>query len=305
MRAAAVESRSLRLRSGFSRRWSAATSRRTRARRGLRRVALAGGVFANVRLNQRILDLDEIDELFVFPHMADGGLGYGAVVDIMAGLQQRKPEAIRDVYWGPGYSDSELEAALLRAGVDYVKVPDIERRVAELLAAGSTVARFDGRMEFGPRALGNRSILCAATDVGVNDWLNQKLGRSEFMPFAPVVKAEDASRAFERADGARKAAEFMTVTLDCTKPLRQACPAVVHVDGTARPQLVSESINPRYYGMIDAYQHLTGLPALINTSFNLHEEPIVMTPEDALRAFRSAELDALALGDFLCERRAR
>ncbi|HEY8505779.1 MAG TPA: carbamoyltransferase C-terminal domain-containing protein, partial [Gemmataceae bacterium] len=161
------------------------------------------------------------------------------------------------------------------------------------------VARFDGRMEYGPRALGNRSILYPAGDPEVNQWLNKQLGRTEFMPFAPAALAEEAGRLFANLSGCEKTAEFMTITFDCTAEMKRACPAAVHVDGTARPQLVRPETNPGFYRILKAYHARTGIPAVINTSFNMHEEPIVCTPADAVRAFLQGNIDYLAIGPFL------
>jgi carbamoyltransferase len=154
-------------------------------------------------------------------------------------------------------------------------------------------------MEYGPRALGNRSILYQATDPTVNDWLNRRLQRTEFMPFAPVTLEEFADQCYVNLDGARDAARFMTITFDCTDWMKKQCPAVVHVDGTARPQIIDKQANPSYHRILEEYRKLTGLPTLINTSFNMHEEPIVRTAEDAIRAYQAAGLDALVLGPFL------
>jgi len=175
----------------------------------------------------------------------------------------------------------------------------VEREIAEQVAGGKVVARFDGRMEFGPRALGNRSILYAATDPTVNDWLNKRLKRTEFMPFAPMALAHRAGDLFEGIERGRMAAEFMTVTFDCTPRMKQIAPAAVHVDGTARPQLVTERNNPSAFRVLTEYERLTGSPTVINTSFNMHEEPIVCTPADAVRAFVDGKLDVLAAGPFL------
>jgi len=154
-------------------------------------------------------------------------------------------------------------------------------------------------MEYGPRALGNRSILYQATDPTVHYWMNDALKRTEFMPFAPIVMAEFADQCFHHVDGASNTARFMTITFDCTEWMARHCPGVVHVDNTARPQLVSERDNPSMYRILAEYYRLTGLPCLINTSFNMHEEPIVCTPSDAIRAFKLGHLDYLAIGNWI------
>ena len=154
-------------------------------------------------------------------------------------------------------------------------------------------------MEYGPRALGNRSILYHGREPEVNQWLNQRLGRTEFMPFAPVTLWEARERCYLGVAGAEHAAEFMTITFDCTSFMRETCPAAVHVDGTARPQLIRREVNPDYYDILAEYEKLSGIPAMINTSFNMHEEPIVCTPADAVRAFLAGNLTTLAIGPFL------
>jgi len=154
-------------------------------------------------------------------------------------------------------------------------------------------------MEYGPRALGNRSILYHAREPEVNQWLNTRLGRTEFMPFAPVTLFEAREKCYHNIKGAEHAAEFMTITFDCTDFMRESCPAAVHVDGTARPQLIRREVNPGYYDILTEYEKLSGIPSLINTSFNMHEEPIVNSPEDAVRAFLQGALDYLAIGPFL------
>ncbi|MFA6447459.1 MAG: carbamoyltransferase C-terminal domain-containing protein [Patescibacteria group bacterium] len=266
-------------------------------------IVLAGGVFANVKLNQRTHGIPGVKNVFVFPHMADGGLGYGAAQIVYRDkTQDLKPSPIRDVYWGPEYTEQEIEQSLKKYGLDYSRMEDPASTIAELLTQNKVVAHFDGRMEFGPRALGNRSILYPATDPKVNDWLNHQLNRSEFMPFAPVTLAEEARRCYPGLAGAEYTAQFMTITFDCTDSMKKQSPAVVHVDGTARPQLISESINPRYYRILKEYFKRTGIPSVVNTSFNMHEEPIVCSPEDAIRAFLQGGLDYLAIGNFLVAR---
>jgi len=175
----------------------------------------------------------------------------------------------------------------------------IEPKIAQLIAGGKVVARFNGRMEYGPRALGNRSILYHAKEPEVNQWLNQRLGRTEFMPFAPATLYERRDQCYRNIDGAEYAAQFMTITFDCTDFMKKESPAAVHVDGTARPQLVTPTSNPSFYKILTEYHRLTGIPSVINTSFNMHEEPIVCTPEDAVRAFLLGSIDYLAIGPFL------
>ena len=265
---------------------------------GLSRVCLSGGVNANVKLNQRIHECDGVDSVFVYPNMGDGGCGTGAAL-LALEPSQRPVQVLGDAYLGPEYSDDEIEAALNAAGLEHTKHENIEQEIAEHLAQNRIVGRFHGRMEYGPRALGNRSILYPAQDPEVNLWLNHQLGRTEFMPFAPAALAEEAPRLFKRVSGCEKTAQFMTITFDCTEEMKTMCPAAVHIDDTARPQLVSEKTNPSFYRLLQAYHALTGIPSLINTSFNMHEEPIVCSPQDAIRAFLDGRIDILAIGSFL------
>ena len=265
---------------------------------GVRNVVLSGGVVANVKLNQRIFELDAVDNIFIHPNMGDGGCGTGAaLLEFQGNANLTKPLA--DVYLGPSYSDADILAALQRSQLAYDKYAPIEPKIAQLIAAGKVVARFNGRMEYGPRALGNRSILYHAREPEVNQWLNQRLGRTEFMPFAPATLYEHRHQCYVNIDGADYAAQFMTVTFDCTEFMKRESPAAVHVDGTARPQLVTASSNPSFHHILTEYHRLTGLPSVINTSFNMHEEPIVCSPDDAVRAFLQGNLDYLAIGSFL------
>lgn len=267
-------------------------------RTGLRNLCLAGGVFANVKANAALFRGLGFERVYIFPHMGDGGLASGAALELL----QAKPEAFEDVYWGPQYSEERMLEALSGAGdrgLCYRREPEIERTVADLLAEHKVVARFNGRMEFGPRALGNRSILYSAHDPQANTWLNKRLGRTEFMPFAPVALEERAERLFKDMSGTEHACKFMTIILECTDWTKKHCPAVVHVDGTARPQLVNERINPSIHRILRYYEERTGVPLVVNTSFNMHEEPIVCSPEDAVRAFLASRLDYLAMGPYL------
>jgi carbamoyltransferase len=236
--------------------------------------------------------------------MSDEGLSLGGAV--LAWSQ----ETGSSLYQGPvkhmfmGVSiEADITAELDKLGVVYKQLDDVPETIAQLLAEGKIIALVRGAMEFGPRALGNRSILYQANDPTVNQWLNERLKRTEFMPFAPIVRAEDADRLFEHQGlhGAEHTAEFMTICFDCTEQLREQCPAIVHIDGTARPQLVTQENQPSLHRILTRYQELTGLPALINTSFNMHEEPIVAYTQDAVIAFLQSQLDFLVIEDFLVE----
>ncbi len=276
------------------------------AETGMRRIALNGGVFANVKLNQRIAQLPEVDSVFVFPAMSDTGNSVGAV---LLQLMQRDPALLVDarplehVYWGPEYDEAAIRRELDRAGVSAQRMEEgaLIAHAARAMHDGRVVGWFQGRMEFGPRALGNRSMLARPTDQKINDWLNKRLERSEFMPFAPSVLAEHADEVFHGVEKARHTAEFMTITFDVREEWRTRIPAVVHVDGTARPQLVRREVNPLYHRLITAYRDLSGIPLVLNTSFNVHEEPIVCAPAEAVRAFVERRVDCLAVGPYWLE----
>jgi carbamoyltransferase len=266
-------------------------------------VTVAGGVFANVKFNQRIHELAEVENIFIHPAMDDGGLCVGSA---LAGLAEQPDvdskkliRPLTHVYLGNNYSDLEIESVVNASDYQARYLPDIHTAVAQLLAKGQVVARFTGAMEFGPRALGHRSILYQTTDVSVNDWLNTKLKRTEFMPFAPATLEEFASGRYVDIDGAANPARFMTVTFNCTELMKQESPGIVHIDGTARPQLVDAKTAPDLYKILWAYYQLTGIPSLINTSFNMHGEPIVCSPADAMRSFEAGNLDYLAIGNWL------
>lgn len=264
---------------------------------GIDTLVLSGGVTANVKLNQRLFEIEGVNHIFVYPNMGDGGCGTGAALyhSWPGGV---KP-SISSAYFGPDFPEAQLEKALQAEGLSFSRPEHLAAEVAALIHGGQVVARFDGRMEYGPRALGNRSIMYHAREPEVNQWLNNRLGRTEFMPFAPVTLYEARERCYHNIKGAEHAAEFMTITFDCTEFMRENCPAAVHVDGTARPQLIRREVNPGYYDILKEYEKLSGIPSLINTSFNMHEEPIVSSPEDAVRAFLQGALDYLVMGPYL------
>ena len=263
------------------------------------KLAVAGGIFANVLLNQKILESPKVKDLFVYPQMGDGGLAVGCALYYYSKVKKLKPVQIGHLYRGPSFSNDEVLKEINKFGYKYELHKDIEKKIAELLVNNNVVMRFTGRMEYGPRALGNRSILFGTQDKTVNDWLNNALRRSEFMPFAPATIKEEAEKCYKNIKKHWNRGLFMTITFDCTDWMKKVSPGVVHIDGTARPQLVTEELNPSFYKILQYYYKATGIPSLINTSFNMHEEPIVCTPCDALRAFQDSKLKYLAIEDYL------
>jgi carbamoyltransferase len=268
--------------------------RRVLERTGARHLGLAGGLFANVRLNRLLAESCPIDEIFIFPAMSDGGLAVGAGLcallqrdGITTWLEHR--HRLDNVYLGYDYNGS-IDAHLNAAGIR--SLPGAPARVAtDLLLAGKVGAAYIGRMEYGPRALGARSILASPADHGINDQLNRRLARSDFMPFAPYILDEDADRVFEITPVNRYAARFMTITCAVKPEWHSRIPAVVHLDGTARPQIIRAEENPLYAEILRNFRSATGLPVLINTSFNVHEEPIVNRPEECRRALIEGRVD--------------
>jgi carbamoyltransferase len=266
----------------------------------VRKLALAGGVFSNVKLNQLILALPEIETIYVHPNMGDGGLATGAAFEVYSRLNKGfEPQFNQQVYLGTEINRDNALAALEIQGLDYEEPNNLAFAVAQLLADGKVIARADGKMEYGPRALGNRTVMAACNDPTINDWLNKKFARTEFMPFAPVILQEHAQEYFPEWKEDHITARFMTLTYNVSDIARKNIPAAVHIDNTARPQILRREDNPDYYDIIKEYYAVTGVPSVINTSFNMHEEPIVRTADEAILAFQSADLDALVLGPFL------
>jgi carbamoyltransferase len=263
-------------------------------------IFLAGGLFANVKVNQRVLEQDKVKSIYVFPNMSDGGVNLGAA--LAAGFDKgmlKERLVLQQVYLGRNFTDEDIEAELKKQQVNYHRASDLAKEVAQLLVDGKVVARFNGAMEYGPRALGHRSIIYSAKDKSVNTWLNQRLNRTEFMPFAPYVRDVDHAEYFKVAAEHIHPFRFMTVTCDVTEKCKKEAPAISHVDDTARPQIISRENDPTYYDILTEYKKLTGLGVLVNTSFNMHEEPIINTPEEAVKTFRLGGLDVLAIGNFI------
>ena len=265
-------------------------------RTGLSDVVVAGGIFANVKMNQRLASLDCVNSLWVLPHMGDGGLAAGAALK----AANATPTGLPNVYLGFEAPRTDVYKALKRNNLTYSDV-DLER-LADILCDGGVVARACGKMEWGPRALGNRSILAIPNDHTLNDRLNKRLQRTEFMPFAPLVRDVDVEKYFTDTHKVQESLRFMTVCTPTTKLFQQYCPAAVHVDWTARPQILDRHTNPDLYDLLTLIDARIGHGVLINTSFNMHEEPIVCTANDAVRAFIASDLEGLWIGDSMVVR---
>jgi carbamoyltransferase len=236
----------------------------------------------------------------VQPAASDAGCALGIPFYIWhQRLGRPRAFVMEHAYWGPAYSDEEMQRAIADAGLDARRVADVERETARLLADGHVVGWYQGRMEWGPRALGNRSILADPRRAEMKDIINRKIKfREPYRPFAPSVIEERAGDYFHSAG----ASPFMTVVCRVRDEKRSVIPAVTHVDGTARIQTVSRTHNPRYWTLLREFDALTGVPVLLNTSFNVKGEPIVCTPADAVACFLKTDLDYLVLGETICRR---
>jgi carbamoyltransferase len=264
-----------------------------------RRLCFAGGCALNVSLNRRLIDDPRIDELYVAPGSSDSGIAVGAAAQAAVQRGQRI-EPMRHGYYGPEFSTREIEEELDSLRIPHRRVEDPVAMAAELVAAGEIVAWFQGRMEFGPRALGNRSILGHPGRSGTADEINERIKyRERWRPFCPSVLEEYASEVL----GSKHPAPFMTYAFSAASEWRQRIAEVVHVDGTLRPQSVSAATNPRFHRLISKFHERTGLPCVINTSLNRRGEPIVCAPRDALAMFYGSGLEHLFLEDvYVCKR---
>src|SRR3989454_6289860 len=267
---------------------------------GCRDVCLAGGVALNSKANGKIAASGLVDKFFVQPAASDDGVALGAALaPYLDGNGKLPSKPMRHGYWGPCFEDDAIESALRTYKLRYAKVPDPASSAAELLSQGKILGWFQGRMEFGPRALGSRSILADPRDPEMNAKVNNAVKfREWWRPFAPSLLAEAAPEYLESAFDS----PFMVVTAQVKPEKRSVVPAVTHVDGSARPQTVEKDINPLYWRLIEEFRKRTAVPVVMNTSFNLRGEAIVHTPTDALRTFFSSGMDALVIGDFLVEK---
>jgi len=263
---------------------------------GIADVCVGGGVGLNVKMNSRLFQMTGVHDVFAQPLCSDGGAAAGAALAAWSAATGGRPARLRTLALGHEESEADIERALETAGLEYERPTDPCAAVAEELARGRIVGWFQGRMEAGPRALGQRSILADPRQTGNRDRVNAIVKFREYWrPFCPSMTAEAAPRYFDRYTDA----PYMIIAFPANERLRREAPAVVHVDGTARVQLVHRDVLPRYHRLLSEFERLTGVPVLLNTSFNVKGEPIVCTIHDALRTFWSTGLDVLAAGDFI------
>lgn len=265
-----------------------------------RNLCLAGGVALNSKANGKIQASGLVDNIFVQPAASDDGVALGAVLAPYLYQGGRLPvKAMRHAYLGPAYCDAEIERVLRTYKLKPARLDNVAAETAELLASGKIIGWFQGRMEFGPRALGNRSILADPRDPEMNAKVNNAVKfREWWRPFAPSMLREVAGEYLEHACDS----PFMILTSPVRPEKRGVIPSVTHVDGSARPQTVEREINPLYWDLINEFGKRTGVPVIMNTSFNLRGEAIVNTPTDAVRTFFSSGMDSLVIGSFLVEK---
>ncbi|MBL1275506.1 MAG: hypothetical protein COB30_005420 [Ectothiorhodospiraceae bacterium] len=263
-------------------------------------ICLAGGVFGNVKLNQSIYNMDEVESIFVYPNMGDGGVCAGSVYKYYYEKDNNKKKRIPTLYLGPSINVDKIKARLENDNFSVTKPDDIFKTVSDLLINNKIIGLVQGRCEFGPRSLGNRSIIASCDNKSINSVLNERLGRTEFMPFAPAISCDLAHRSLMDYKPL-ESSKHMTLTYNVTKDFVKNCPAVVHVDNTARPQIVTESDNNFFYHLLNVWFERSGKLALINTSFNFHEEPIVSGDDDVIKTFKKGAVDYLLFPPYLVE----
>jgi len=266
----------------------------------LNALCLAGGVALNCVMNARIRDRTPFRGIWVQPAAGDAGTALGASlwVDARERRAERKTYTMDHAFLGPSYDDEAIETFLRWSKLPYRKLDDVAEETAAILADDKVIGWFQGRMEFGPRALGARSILASPIHPEMQSRLNEIKDREDFRPVAPVVLEEQASNWFLGA----RVSPFMLFINDVRSDVADLIPAVRHVDGTARIQTIRRDQNPRYYDLLRAFHARTGVPVLVNTSFNTRGEPVVRTPRDAVESFWTSPLDALVIGSFLVEK---
>lgn len=262
-------------------------------------LCLAGGVFLNCTLNSAIRDSGIFENVWVQPAAGDAGSALGAALWLDTTVSNNpKRWCMENAYWGSEFSDTEIEVSLKKAKVKYRELKKVATETAAMIAEGKVLAWFQGRMEFGPRALGNRSILADPRDSKMRGRLNEIKGREEFRPVAPVVLEEAVGKWF----GEPQSSPFMLFTYHARADKVRLISSAIHTDGTARIQTINPAQNQLYYELVREFGMLTGVPMLINTSFNVGGEPIVENPEQALRSFFASGIDTLVIGSFILEK---
>jgi carbamoyltransferase len=262
---------------------------------GCENLCMAGGVALNCVMNARIRDAGLYRSVWVQPAAGDAGTALGAALWTDWRLREKRNWSMEHAFFGPEYPDHEIEEFLKRGKLAYRRPANLADEVAGLLAEDKIVGWFQGRMEFGPRALGGRSILASPLHADMQQRLNEIKDREDFRPVAPVVLEEEAAHWFTGAG----ISPFMLFVHDVAPDKAGRIPAVRHVDGTARIQTINRSQNPLYYDLIKAFQRRTGVPVLVNTSFNTRSEPVVCSPRDAVECFWTSPIDVLAIGSFI------
>ncbi len=269
---------------------------------GLEKLCLGGGLFLNCVANSKILEQGPFKEIFIQPAAGDSGGALGAAVYAYNCIHKNPRSCVmRHAYLGTGYSDVQIERILLNHNIVFKKFDDegLSKCVAQKIADNKIVGWFQGRMEFGPRALGNRSILGNPCNPDMKELLNAKVKHREpFRPYAPVVLEERADEFFELSG----TSPFMLLAPMVKGDKRDVIPGVVHVDGTARVQTVAQGANQKLWRLIKDFEVITGVPIIINTSFNLRGEPVVCSPEDAIACFKQSDMDYLVLGNFIVDK---
>ncbi|TAL49043.1 carbamoyl transferase [Patescibacteria group bacterium] len=269
-------------------------------------ICLAGGVALNCVSNGLLMNKGIYRNLYIQPASNDAGTSLGAAYYIWNQiLHKKRTFCLNHVYWGPGYSDKEIKDALIRWKIkSYRKVDNIALESAKKITEDNIVGWFQGRAEWGPRALGNRSLLVDPRRADMKQVLNERIKKREsFRPFAPSVLANEVSRWFVSHKKCKSVStEFMEINFTVKKSRREKIPAVTHVDGTSRIQVVNKKTNPLYYKLITYFYKLTGVPILLNTSFN-ENEPIVCSPDDAIKTFLRTKIDYLAIGNYLVSKK--
>jgi carbamoyltransferase len=261
-------------------------------------VALAGGVALNCKMNQKIRELTCTDDVFIHPNPGDAGVFTGAALHVCHKLMGSPKNSwkMEHAYYGTEYSNEEIESALNEYHLDYEKVNDPAKAAAEFIGKGQVVGWFQGRLEYGPRALGNRSVLADPRDINMKDRINRFLKKRDwFMPFCPSILSEAKDDWLADATDA----PFMIMGFDAVKGKAKEIPAVVHVDDTIRPQTVDRDVNPLYWTLINDFKKETGIPLVLNTSFNKHGLPMVRSPQDAINHFLWDCVDVLIIGNYL------